>query len=105
MSTTSTRPRPPRPGAPEGAYRPTTHPLRDPGSLTPAMRSRRAVTLLLMTLVVPGSAQVTAGNRRFGRLGLRIWFGLLGLGVLLGVIYFLDRPFVIGLFTDRKSVV
>jgi LCP family protein required for cell wall assembly len=104
MSTTSTRPRPPRPDAPDGSYRPTTHPLRDPGSLTPAMRSRRAVTLLLMTLVVPGSAQVTAGNRRFGRVGLRIWFGLIGLGVLLGVIYFFDRPFVIGLFTRGSTL-
>jgi LCP family protein required for cell wall assembly len=104
MSTTSTRPRPPRPDAPDGSYRPTTHPLRDPASLTPAMRSRRAVTLLLMTLVVPGSAQVTAGNRSFGRVGLRIWFGLIGLGVLLGVIYFFDRPFVIGLFTRGSTL-
>jgi LCP family protein required for cell wall assembly len=78
--------------------------MRDPASLTPPMRVRRAVTLLLMTLVLPGSAQVTAGNRRFGRLGLRIWCGLLGLVVLLGVIYFFDRPFVIGLFTRGSTL-
>ena len=48
--------------------RPTTHPLRDPGALSPPMRTRRGITLLLMTLVVPGSAQVTAGNRRLGRI-------------------------------------
>jgi LCP family protein required for cell wall assembly len=107
MSTTSTRPRPPGPDAPrasEGSIRPTTHPLRDPAALTPAMRSRRAVTLLLMTLVVPGSAQVTAGNRRLGRVGLRVWFTLIGLAVLLGIAYFMDRPFAIGLFTRSSTL-
>ena len=62
------------------------------------MRTRRGVTLLLMTLFVPGSAQVTAGNRRWGRVGLRIWFGVLVIGLLLLVGYFVDRAFVIGLF-------
>ena len=98
MSTTGTRPRPsgsdPRPRG-VGV---TTHPLRDPAALSPAMRTRRGVTLLLMTLFVPGSAQVTAGNRRWGRVGLRIWFGVLISTILLGVGYFLDRAFVIGLF-------
>jgi polyisoprenyl-teichoic acid--peptidoglycan teichoic acid transferase len=78
--------------------RPTTHPLRNPAALSPAMRTRRAVTLLVMTLFVPGSAQVTAGNRRLGRVGLRIWFTLLALGTALLVGYVLDRRFVIGLF-------
>jgi LCP family protein required for cell wall assembly len=68
------------------------------------MRTRRGVTLLLMTLFVPGSAQVTAGNRRLGRIGLRIWFGILGLCVLLGITYFLDRRFVIGLFTRSSTL-
>jgi LCP family protein required for cell wall assembly len=62
------------------------------------MLTRRGITLLLMTLFVPGSAQVTAGNRRLGRVGLRIWFGVLALGVLLLVTYLFDRAFVIGLF-------
>jgi LCP family protein required for cell wall assembly len=53
---------------------------------------------------VPGSAQVTAGNRRLGRIGLRIWFGILGLCVLLGITYFLDRRFVIGLFTRSSTL-
>ncbi|WP_239021634.1 LCP family protein [Nocardioides jishulii] len=41
------------------------------------MRFRRAVTLLLMTLVLPGSAQLVAGDRRLGRIALRIWGALL----------------------------
>ncbi|MBA2697589.1 MAG: LCP family protein [Nocardioidaceae bacterium] len=35
------------------------------------VRLRRAVTLMLMTVLVPGSAQVAAGNRRVGRLAMR----------------------------------
>jgi polyisoprenyl-teichoic acid--peptidoglycan teichoic acid transferase len=98
MSTTGTRPRPAASDPRSAGIRPTTHPLRDPAALSPAMRTRRGVTLLLMTLVVPGSAQVTAGNRRLGRVGLRIWFGVLALGVLMLVTYLFDRAFVIGLF-------
>ena len=37
------------------------------------VRFRRAVTLLLMTLVLPGSAQLVAGSRRVGRLAIRVW--------------------------------
>ncbi len=35
------------------------------------IRFRRALTLLAMTLVLPGSAQLTCGNRRVGRLATR----------------------------------
>ena len=49
------------------------------------LRFRRAVTLVLMTLALPGSAQVAAGNRRLGRAALRVVVSLLGfvIGVLL----------------------
>ncbi|WP_395693788.1 LCP family protein [Nocardioides sp.] len=61
-------------------------PVSSPGSLDrPAPRSaigeraarvrfRRAMMLMLMTLVLPGSAQVVAGNRRVGWIALRTWF-------------------------------
>ena len=38
------------------------------------VRFRRAMALMLMTLLLPGSAQLVAGNRRIGRIALRIWF-------------------------------
>ncbi len=47
------------------------------------MRFRRALTLLLMTLVVPGSAQLAAGSARLGRVALRIWLLVIGTLVLL----------------------
>ena len=46
------------------------------------VRFRRAVTLMLMTFVLPGSAQLVAGNRRVGLIALRTWVGLLVVGLL-----------------------
>jgi LCP family protein required for cell wall assembly len=46
------------------------------------VRFRRALSLMAMTLVAPGSAQLVAGNRRVGLIALRIWVGLLGLLVV-----------------------
>jgi LCP family protein required for cell wall assembly len=46
------------------------------------VRFRRAVSLMLMTFVLPGSAQLVSGNRRVGLLALRIWLGLITVGVL-----------------------
>jgi LCP family protein required for cell wall assembly len=43
------------------------------------VRFRRALSLMAMTLVAPGSAQLMAGNRKVGLIALRIWLGLLGL--------------------------
>ncbi len=53
------------------------------------VRFRRAVTLMLMTFALPGSAQLVAGNRRVGRIALRTWIALAALGILaLVVSYF-----------------
>jgi len=42
------------------------------------VRFRRAISLLLMTLVLPGSAQLVAGRRQVGRVAIRVWLSLLG---------------------------
>jgi polyisoprenyl-teichoic acid--peptidoglycan teichoic acid transferase len=55
------------------------------------IRRRRGLTLLAMTLVLPGSAQIVAGNRRLGRLALRIWVSLCLLA-LLGALLALILP-------------
>src|SRR6478609_1667261 len=55
------------------------------------VRFRRAVALMLMTLVLPGSAQLVAGNRRVGLIALRIWAVLL-LSVLTAAVVALVRP-------------
>jgi LCP family protein required for cell wall assembly len=68
---------------------------------------RRALTLLGLTLVAPGSAQLVGGTgagpirARFGRLALRIWAAfLLGL-VLLALVALIHRELVLGLFTHQ----
>lgn len=48
-------------------------PLRHPDASSPALMTRRAWWLLLSNLVIPGTAQVLAGSRRFGRFMLRLW--------------------------------
>ncbi len=37
------------------------------------VRFRRALTLMAFTLLVPGSAQLIAGNRDIGRVAIRVW--------------------------------
>ncbi|MFE7630174.1 LCP family protein [Kocuria sp. NPDC057446] len=49
-----------------------TDPLRHPQHAGDGTRTRRAWTLLLSTLVVPGSAQLVAGRRGTGRAALRV---------------------------------
>ena len=46
------------------------------------VRFRRAMSLMVMTLVVPGSAQLAFGNRRVGIVAFRTWLVLLALLVL-----------------------
>ena len=82
------------------AARPTTLPMREPQALSPALRTRRAITLLVITLVVPGSAQIAAGDRRIGRVLLRLWLGMVAVCLLLGALFLIDRSIVISIFTS-----
>jgi len=51
------------------------------------VRFRRALALMLMTLVLPGSAQLVAGRREVGRLALRVTAVVVG-AVLVGALLF-----------------
>ena len=42
------------------------------------VKLRRGLTFLLMTLVLPGSAQMAAGSKRLGRIALLVWAILVG---------------------------
>jgi LCP family protein required for cell wall assembly len=77
----------------------------DQGELSSRVRFRRAVALLVMTLVAPGSAQLVAGSKPVGRFALRVWFLLLALLVTVvllglkwhGVVFWLaSDTFVLG---------
>ena len=74
-------------------------PVSSPGSQTARVtvveraarvRFRRALALMLMTLVLPGSAQLVAGNRRVGIIALRIWVLLVAstlVSMVVGVVW------------------
>jgi LCP family protein required for cell wall assembly len=64
------------------------------------IRFRRAVALMLMTLVLPGSAQIVAGRKETGRIAMRIWFGLILAVASLLLIGLVNSTFVIWFFTD-----
>lgn len=64
------------------------------------VRFRRAMSLMVMTLVAPGSAQLLAGNRRVGIVALRIWVGCLALGAVTLVAVLLDRSLVYWMVSD-----
>ena len=78
---------------PEARTRPQQR-LYDRDAELARVRFRRAVVLIGMTLVLPGSAQLVAGRKDVGRVAIRIWLGVLGLVgavVLVGMVW---RSFV-----------
>ncbi len=54
-----------------------------PADTSARIQFRRALTLTAMTLVMPGSAQLVMGNKRIGRIAVRVWLGFLAVGALL----------------------
>jgi LCP family protein required for cell wall assembly len=62
--------------------------------------TKRAWWLVGLNVLIPGSAQVLAGNRRLGRFGLGSTLVLWVLLLLAGVLYLVARSFLIGLLTN-----
>jgi polyisoprenyl-teichoic acid--peptidoglycan teichoic acid transferase len=63
------------------------------------VKLRRGLTFLAMTLLLPGSAQMVAGNRRLGRLALRIWAALWAMVALAALLALVWRGAVVSTFT------
>ena len=74
--------------------------LPPPQQRSEGIAIRRGIVLVLMTLVVPGSAQVAAGNKRLGRIALRVWLSLIALVIVAGVLVLVARPFLISLYAN-----
>lgn len=69
---------------------PGSHPARfSADDRAQRVRFRRALMLMVMTLVVPGSAQLSTGNRRVGRIAVWTWLVLLALGVVGALVSYL----------------
>lgn len=77
-----------------------TEPLRHPEQAPSGVRTRRALVLLALTLVLPGSAQLIAGSRVLARRALTVtaaaWIAVL-LAVVVGLI---NRGLLLTLVTD-----
>ncbi|MHA7277302.1 LCP family protein [Arthrobacter sp. Hz1] len=85
---------------PEGQWL-LTDPVRYPQSATPKIRTKRAFVLLLLTLVLPGSAQIVAGDRRLGRRALLVTFSAWLAIAVAAVVAFTNRSVLVGLVTHQ----
>jgi LCP family protein required for cell wall assembly len=73
--------------------------LPKPQTRSERIKRRRGLTLLAMTLVLPGSAQLVSGNRRIGRLSLRIWASLGFLALLAGLLTLISPKLLLSVIT------
>jgi LCP family protein required for cell wall assembly len=77
-----------------------TDPVRYPVSASSPVRTKRAFVLLLMTLLVPGSAQIVAGDRKLGRAALGVTLCVWALLVLAVLLLVLNRSLLINIITN-----
>jgi LCP family protein required for cell wall assembly len=69
-----------------------------------SVKLRRGLALLFMTLVVPGSAQLAAGNKQLGRFALRTWGIALALLLVVGALALWARNLLIGLMANGVAL-
>ncbi|CAD5993102.1 LCP family protein [Agreia sp. COWG] len=77
----------------------TSAPIRYPDVSSPKVMTARAWVLVVLNFVLPGSAQVLAGNRKLGRLGLGCTLALIGLAVVGMVVYFIWPQMIYSILT------
>lgn len=73
-----------------------------PADASARIQFRRALTLTAMTLVMPGSAQLVAGNKRVGRIGIRVWLAFLATGAVLLTVSMTSRTGLFSLLTNSS---
>ncbi|HUS21879.1 MAG TPA: LCP family protein [Aeromicrobium sp.] len=66
------------------------------------VKFRRALSLIVFTLLLPGSAQLLMGNRRIGRIAIRVWLGFLVVGAILGVLALTSRTVIFWLAANGQ---
>jgi polyisoprenyl-teichoic acid--peptidoglycan teichoic acid transferase len=77
-----------------------TDPVRYPVSASTQVRTKRAFVLILMTLLVPGSAQLVAGDRKLGRTALRVTLCAWAALVLAVLLLLVSRTLLINIITN-----
>ena len=77
-----------------------TDPVRYPASASSPVRTKRAFVLILLTLLVPGSAQIVAGDRKLGRAALRVTLGVWAAVAAAVLLLLFNRTLLISLITS-----
>ncbi|MDO8338773.1 MAG: LCP family protein [Microcella sp.] len=77
-----------------------TSPLRHPDSRQPELMAKRAWWLLGLNLLIPGSAQLLAGDRRWGRFAVGATFVLWGVVLVAVVLMLVARPVALTIATN-----
>ncbi|HEU5222595.1 MAG TPA: LCP family protein [Candidatus Lumbricidophila sp.] len=75
-------------------------PIRYPDLTSREGMTRRAWWLVGLNIVLPGAAQVLAGNRRLGRFGLGATFALIGAAVIALLLTMLWRPLALSIVAN-----
>jgi hypothetical protein len=86
------------------ALLPADGPLRRTGTRTPPEMTRRAGRLVGMHLLVPGSAQMVAGNRRLGRVVVVVWIALWAIVLAALLTWLVQRDVLIGVVTSAAGL-
>jgi len=73
-------------------------------NLSEPVRFKRALTLLLMTLVLPGSAQIAAGSKRAGRWAWRVLAGIIAIVVFVILLSLVWRAGAINLVVSPRTL-
>ncbi|WP_366518589.1 LCP family protein [Herbiconiux sp.] len=83
----------------------TASPIRYPDTSSPKAMTVRGWWLVVLNVLIPGSAQVLAGNRRLGRFGLGCTLVLWALAIIAGVIYFIWPQVIFSIATNLVPLV
>lgn len=71
------------------------NPIRYPDTASSPLMTRRAWWLLIVGFLIPGSAQVLAGNRKLGRFGLGATLGMWTTAIIAVLLFaFMRTPFI-----------
>ncbi|SEI72460.1 transcriptional attenuator, LytR family [Arthrobacter sp. yr096] len=76
-----------------------TDPVRYPSGASAPVRTKRAFVLVLLTLFVPGSAQIVAGDRKLGRNALRVTLTVWALALVTLLIALVNRTMLLSIAT------
>lgn len=81
-----------------------TSPVRNPDTRSRPLMTKRAWWLVVLNILIPGSAQVLAGNRRAGRFALGATLLLWAIVLVAFVVYLLDKGLLLSILTNSITL-